>query len=157
VFNTAFNTEIQALEVLGDASAGIMKREEAIRFLGRHPSQPSIRALIDSMEDDDFGVRWEAATILAQYGELSIPPLLDILTNPNRVSCPRLRDGAYQVLENNASTLIVALSADLRKALKGPAADIATMIAAFRLQQRLKRLQRTLDWSEANRKVSWRT
>ncbi len=139
MFSMAYDTEAQALEVLRNPSAGEMKREGAIRFLGRHPSQQSICALIDSMEDDDFGVRWEAAVTLAQYGEPAVMPLLEVLTDPLRVSCPRLREGAYQVLEKNVSAAITALSADLRKALKGPAADINTMAAAFHLQQRLQR------------------
>ncbi len=143
MFSTAYNTETQALEVLRDTSAGELKREDAIRFLGRHPSQLSIRALIDSMEDDDFGVHWEAAVTLAQYGELPIPALLETLMDPQRVSCPRLREGASQVLENNASSTIVALSAELRAALKGPAADVAAMTAAYRLQERLKRMHWT--------------
>ncbi len=140
MFDAPYHTEAQALAVIQDTTAGELKREGAIRYLRHYASRDSVRVLIDSLEDDDFGVRWEAAITLAGYGEAAIPALLEALSDPRRIDCPRLREGAYQVFANNASDKVAAMTKDLRKAIKGPAADLATMEAAHRLLQRMKML-----------------
>jgi len=123
----------QAMEILSDPLEDQLLREQAIRYLSYHPSEEVINKLVWNLEDDEFGIRWEAAITLAQLGEKALPGLLKALTDPDRVGDPRLREGAYHALHYNRDPFYGVSITRLLQALKGPAADIASMKEAGRI------------------------
>ena len=130
---TGIHSIEQALEILDNPLEDQLLREQALRYLSYHPSEEVINKLAWALQDDEFGIRWEAAITLAQQGEKALPELLMALTNPDRVGDPRLREGAYHVLHYNRDPFYGVNITQLLQALKGPAADIATMKEAGRI------------------------
>lgn len=130
----------QALEVLNDSTQNYLEREDAVRFLSEHPSRRALKHLVQMLQDNNFGVRWEAAVSLILLGQTALPELLTALTDPQRVGDPRLREGAYHILHYIQGLPLPVPLGDLMKALKGPAAGIATMEAASRVLNQLKKL-----------------
>ena len=128
----------QAVEILSDQLEDQLLREQAIRFLSYHPSEEVINKLVWTLQDDEFGIRWEAAVTLAQLGEKALPELLKALTDPDRVGDPRLREGAYHILHHNRDPFYGVNISRLLQALKGPAADIASMKEAGRIMAQIK-------------------
>jgi hypothetical protein len=107
--------------------------------------------LIESLLDDEFSVRWEAAVALAQLGPHAFPDVLEALTDP-KLNTARLREGVMHILHYSSrkeeepssghkpvEVQVVANSGDLvyvdelMAALKGPAADIRSMVEAGKL------------------------
>jgi HEAT repeat protein len=129
----------QAMEILSDPLEDQLLREQAIRYLSYHPSEEVINKLVWTLQDDEFGIRWEAAVTLAQLGERALPELLKALTDPDRVGDPRLREGAYHILHYNRDPFYGVNIARLLQALKGPAADIASMKEAGRILAQIKK------------------
>jgi HEAT repeat protein len=86
--------------------------------------------LIAALEDDDHGVRFAAAEVLAVQGESSFKYLLEFLVQPNNVM---LRDGARVVIHQNSCVPVKAKSKELLNALDAPGADIRTMEEATKL------------------------
>ncbi len=123
----------QAYQILDDVTQEEHAREAAVKFLAGQASPPAIQRLVRAMQDDDFGVRWEAAAVLARLGSAALPELLKALTDPHRVSDLRLRESAYHMLHYNSDPNVQRQAAPLMKVLKGPAADINTMVEANRL------------------------
>jgi HEAT repeat protein len=119
----------QAMEILDDVRADVTHREAAIRYLANEPTPAVIARLVQALQDDEVGVRWEAATVLAQYGTPALLEVLKALTDPKRVGDPRLRDSAYHILHLNQAAVPVSIT-DLLDALKGQAADIASLVEA---------------------------
>ena len=140
-------SETQALQVLDDIRQGPLEREAAARYLKRHPTQKVIHRLVLALQDDDFGVRWDAAEALALLGEPALPELVKALTDPQRIGDSRLREGAYHVLHHMQRDRLSVPVDKLMAALKGPASDIAAFEEANRLLHELNsrlssRLQR---------------
>ncbi len=123
----------QALEILDDVRADTFRREAAIRYLGMNLTPPALKRLVQALQDDDFSVRWEAASVLGQQGESAVLAVLKALTDPQSVGDPRMRECAYHILHSNFTALPVPMN-DLLQALHGgPAADIASLIEAHRV------------------------
>ena len=129
----------QALEILDDSYENQLLREQAIRYLSYQPSEEIINRLVWALQDDEFAIRWEAATALAQIGKGALPELLKALTDPDRVGDPRLREGAYQVLHHIQNPYYAINITRLLQALKGPAADIASMKEAGRILSQIEK------------------
>lgn len=140
----------QATAWLNNAGEEPANREAAVRYLKDNLVPGAIAGLVQALQDDELGVRWEAALALSQLGDLAVPEVLKALIDPKRVGDPRLRDGAYHVLRNSQLTMPAGGSAALLAALKGPAADIATMIEANRLLIQLE-TQRARQGRESSR------
>ncbi len=122
----------QALELLDNNREESTSREVAIRYLRNNSSPAVIVRLVQALQDDDVGVRWVAATALAQLGEVALPEVLKALTDPARVGDPRLREGVHHILHNNQRSVPVPIT-DLLAALKGPAAGIASLVEVDRV------------------------
>ena len=122
----------QAIDILDDEREVAAIREAAIRYLAKYPTSEMIARLVQALQDDDYGVRWEAATVLAQLGETALLEVLKALTDPRCVGDPRLRECAYHILHNNPTSMPVPI-AELLDALRGPAADIASLVEADRV------------------------
>ncbi|MEZ4663345.1 MAG: HEAT repeat domain-containing protein [Caldilineaceae bacterium] len=101
-----------------------------IERLSTHPTPENLKKLVDMMEDADFGVRWEAAAALASLGFDALRPVLQALCER---SSAWLREGAHHVFYYSSSAIVRAKAAELLKAMRGPAADIATMQMAGKL------------------------
>jgi HEAT repeat protein len=89
-----------------------------------------MKILIAALEDDDHGVRFAAAEVLAEQGESSFKYLLESLAKSNNMM---LRDGARVVIHQNSSATVKVKSKDLLNALDAPGADIRTMEEATKL------------------------
>jgi len=122
----------QAMAVLDDEREKAGVREAAVRYLAEHPTPAVITRLVQTLQDDDVGVRWEAANVLAQLGEPAILEVLKALTDSKRVDDPHLRESAYHILHINQAAVPVP-TADLLDALRGQVADISSLIEADRV------------------------
>jgi HEAT repeat protein len=131
-------TESEALKILNDNNKESTEREGAVRFLAAHPNDGVIERLVQALEDDDFGVRWEAALALSSIGKTALPSLLQALMDPKRIGDPRLRIGAIRVLHRLTDASLPRSTSKLVEALHGPAADIASMEAAYKVFQELE-------------------
>lgn len=114
-------------------------REKAIQVLKDHPDEQALQHLVDALEDDRLGVRWEASEALASMGRDGLIALLQALTDPDRVGDILLRNGAYRVLEHINVPGANHLIGELMHAIKGPAADIATLKKAYFILDMLRR------------------
>ena len=75
-------------------------------------------------------MRWAAATTLIEFGKAAAAPLLRTLVEKN--DSVWLREGAYRVFHDTHDATVQALTADVVKALKGPAAGLMTTEAAVK-------------------------
>ncbi len=123
-------SENQALDILHDVTRSSELRVKAARYLGGNHAARIIQNLVQALQDDDFGVRWEAAEALAKCGPVALPEMLKALTDPKRVSDPRVRRSIYHVLHEIDDPELQRQTAGLMEALRGPAAAIAAMMAA---------------------------
>jgi HEAT repeat protein len=71
-------------------------REEAAKALGVLKNPAAAPALINALEDDNFGVRWSAMEGMIALGQSSLKALLDALRN--NFDSVRLREGARRIL-----------------------------------------------------------
>jgi HEAT repeat protein len=122
----------QAMAVLADEREKAGVRETAVRYLAEHPTPTVITRLVQTLQDDDVGVRWETANVLAQLGEPALLEVLKALTDPKRVDDPHLRESAYHILHINQAAVPVP-TADLLDALRGQVADISSLVEADRV------------------------
>lgn len=129
----------QALKILDDPLEDQLLREHAIRYLSYRPDEEIIKRLVWALQDDEFGVRWEAANTLAELGGKALPELLKALTDPDRIGDPRLREAAYHALRYNHAPFNTINISRLLQALKGPAADISSMEEAGRILAQIEK------------------
>ena len=130
-------SEQQALTLLNDTTQDVFGREAAIHYLHRYPTQSNLTRLVQALEDDEFGVRWTAAVVLAQVGDDALPPLLHALTEQHESTW--LREGAHHVLHYSSGDKAREKTGALQKALRGPAAEMATMHEAAKLLNTLSK------------------
>jgi hypothetical protein len=123
----------QAIALLDNVRENATVREAAIRYLAKDPTPAVIARLVQALQDDEFSVRWEAATAVAQQGEAGVLEVLKALTHAEQVGDPRLRECAYHILHSHTASVPVPI-ADLLAALHGgTAADIASLVEASRV------------------------
>jgi hypothetical protein len=129
----AIESVSQAIALLDDVRENAIVREAAIRYLARNSTPAVMTRLVQALQDDEFSVRWEAATAVAQQGEAGVLEVLKALTHAEQVGDPRLRECAYHILHSNTASVPVPI-ADLLVALHGgSAADIASLVEASRV------------------------
>jgi len=66
-----FNSIKDAVKVAQDQSLTEFEREKALPYLETSDDPEAIKTLIAALEDDDHGVRFAAAEVLAAQGESS--------------------------------------------------------------------------------------
>ena len=118
------------LAIVDGARQSEIDREGAIHQLKDFPTEAVIARLIQALEDSDSGVRWAAASTLIEFGDPVARPLLHTLVEKN--DSVWLREGAYRVFHDTRSAKIQAATADVVKALKGPAAGLMTTETAVK-------------------------
>lgn len=125
----------EAIVIAKDLQRSTLDREAAIHSLSQNSSPEALEALVSILRDDDFGIRWAAATGLAYAGEPALVPLLkEIVANG---SDRDLRDAAHHALSQSVSPKVRSESQELQRAMKGPSADIATPEAAYKLLKKV--------------------
>jgi HEAT repeat protein len=130
-------SESQAYHLLDDSQQPAYIRETAVKYLAKHVTPETIQHLTLALNDDDFGVHWEAAASLAQLGMMALPELLNALTKVELAASPRMREGAYHVLHYNSAPEVRRHAGRLMEALKGSSADLATLAEANRWLQKI--------------------
>ena len=76
-------------------------RWEAAKALSHIGSPKAARALVEALEDDQFGIRWLAAEGLITLSRDGLKPLLEALgQSPDSI---RLREGAHHILHDLVS------------------------------------------------------
>ncbi len=125
----------QALAVAVDSGRPALEREQAIRQLSEAPNPNVVDHLIKLLEDNADGVRWAASTALIACGEAALKPLLKALLDQH--DSMWLRRGAYRVFHDTKSYKVQQATAEVIKALNGPAAESTTTDAAARALMKL--------------------
>lgn len=125
-------TTPEAIEILKDEQRSEAEREEAVHYLQDQGSPEAVDALVAALQTTDYGVRWSAARALAALGAAGIPALLRALVS-SAGGDQLMREGAHHVLKENADPEVRSKTQGLLKALKGPSADIETMMVARKL------------------------
>ena len=129
-------TELDAIALLHDTSHTTIEREAAVHYLAESRSPASIEALVRALLDQEFSIRWSAATALSYAGDEALAPVLHTLVSYGTSST--LREVAHHALSQNVSPQARAQVEPVLAAMKGPAADIATPQAAFRALRELE-------------------
>lgn len=131
------HSEAEAFNRLNDDELHLQDREDGIEYLRNNPTPAAIDRLVTALEDAEFGIRWSAATALAQMGDAALVPLLKALTQPRFNLW--LREGAKHVFQHSSSYRVQKETEELRSVLFGIAADLSTMWVAWRLLNRLNK------------------
>jgi HEAT repeat protein len=129
------NSYEQTLAVAVDTGRPVLEREQAIHKLGESPTPDVIDHLIKLLEDNEDGVRWAASSALIECGDAALKPLLQALLDQH--DSVWLRRGAYRVFHDTKSYKVQQATAELVKALNGPAAESTTTDAAARALMKL--------------------
>ncbi len=124
-------TTEQAIAVIQNTRLSEAEREEGIHFVRQAPSAQGIEVLVETLRDNDHGVRFAAAHALAYVGDAAMPTLLRALAQPDTDVV--LRKGATIVISESTSLKVRQQGQPLLNALKGSQAGIATMEAAIKL------------------------
>ena len=116
-------------------------RWEAAKTLGAIADTAAIPALITSMEDDIFDIRWLASEALVTLGADSVKPLLEALKV--RFDSLYLREEAHHVFkyilrDNPQANKLNAILKPVIEALNGSASGVATPGAAQKALEQLR-------------------
>ncbi len=128
-------SETEALTLLNDPLLSPYEREKGLQALADDATPAHIERLLEALEDNQFGIRWSAAALLAEMGDKALVPLLQLLIRQH--DSVWLREGAYHVCYYSNSATVAEQTRALRKALRGPAAEVATTDEAVKLLQHL--------------------
>jgi HEAT repeat protein len=121
-------------------------RWEAGKALGAIADPAAIPALIKTLEDDIFDIRWLASEALVGIGTDSIKPLLETLsTDSDKLF---LREEArhvfkYILRDNPKTNELIAILKPVIDALEGSTASVSTPGAAKRALEKLTSHQKT--------------
>lgn len=124
-----------AIRVIHDTALGEFEREEAIHYLAQHLEPQVVEALVQVLDDDDFGVRWAAAEALTYAGAAALAPILHLLVAKGGSS--EAREAALHALRNNTDPEVREQAKPVLEALRGPGAAMATPTAAYQLLRTL--------------------
>jgi HEAT repeat protein len=124
-------TTDEAIAKLRNEKLPTNERKSAARFLQNHPTEEGTEALVEALQDRNPGVRWACGSALAAQGDFALKPLLRALTSTE--NDPMLREGAHHALAHNSSAQVRTETQELREALIGPGAQLASMEAAAKL------------------------
>lgn len=132
-----FRNVEDALTALENPLSGTQVHQEATQYLAALGDCEEAKGLVESLESNDTGVRWEAANLLAELGIKSISAVLKALMDPKRVADARLREGVVHMIHVMQDHELKRKLEPLVACLTGPAADISTMWQAYRLLQEI--------------------
>ena len=93
-----FKNVIEALRALETTNSENKIHEEAYEYLAKLNDKEELKDLVESLEDDDTSIRWEAADMLSRKGIKSVRVVLNALMDPQRVSDPRFRQSVIHMM-----------------------------------------------------------
>lgn len=114
-------------------------RWEAAKALGEIGDIKSIPVLVKALEDPKTDVAWLAAKALKKFKKAAWPELLRTLKKRGAESV-LLRNGAHHIFRNQKMEGFNDLLDALREALEQSANPEATLLAAFNILERMKKL-----------------
>jgi len=117
----------QYVQVLHNPIVDEKDRVDACHALGRAKTPAATEALVYSLKDDAFTVRWAAAEALAEHGRAAIAPLMHALIAEDH---PFLREGAHHVLSRLPGTATHDLVKPVLEALAGRTPSVRVPMAA---------------------------
>lgn len=132
---TQLQSITEAHQTLSDPTQSTNSRELALHTLAKTPTPDHLLRLSQALTDEEFGVRWTAAVLLADLGSLALKPLLQTLVSEHESAW--LREGAHHVFYYSRSASVRQQTEALQQALRCPAAEVATASAAVKLLQTL--------------------
>jgi HEAT repeat protein len=115
-------------------------RWEVAKALGEIHDKTAAAALVLTLEDESFGIRWLAAEGLVAFGRYTLPPLLRALVK--RADSIWLREGALHILHLLAHQGLGDETRPVVAALEGPAPTVAVPLAAGDAIERLRGARR---------------
>lgn len=130
-----FHKVEEALTALENPLSNPQVHREATQYLAALDDCEEAKGLVESLESNDFGVRWEAANLLAELGVKSVSAVLKALMDPGRVADAQMREGVVHMIHVMQDHDLKHKLEPLVECLKGPAADISTMWQAYRILQ----------------------
>jgi len=111
-------------------------RWEAAKALGEIADPVTIDAFINSLEDDDFDIRWLSAEGLAAIGRDALAPLLKALTR--QADSPWFRNGAHHYLRLMARRGLYDQLKPVLVALDGTEPYLEVPVAAEQVLDKLR-------------------
>ncbi|MGD8603019.1 MAG: hypothetical protein PVF49_00465 [Anaerolineales bacterium] len=120
----------EAISIVRDPNEAAKKREDWMWYLEKDASERSIQTLVAALTDDDFGVRWVAATALTRLGDKAIPFVLEEIIQHFTL---KLRDSVYHVLHYNYGVWTQWHVRPLMDALKSLVPDVTAPKVAYEL------------------------
>jgi HEAT repeat protein len=114
-------------------------RWEAAKALGEIRDIKSIPVLVKALEDPESDVAWLAAKALKKFRKAAWPELMRALKKRGADSV-LLRNGAHHILRNQKMEGFNDLLDVLRVALEQDSSPEATLLAAFNILERMKKL-----------------
>ena len=137
--NMQFKNVIEALRALETTNSENKIHEEAYEYLAKLNDKEELKDLVQSLEDDDTSIRWEAADMLSRKGIKSVRVVLNALMDPQRVSDPRFRQSVIHMIHKFNDPILKKQLEPLIETIKGPAADIATMWKAYHILEAIEK------------------
>jgi HEAT repeat protein len=125
------------------ASKKELVRWEAAKAIGQIDDQTATLALVRSLEDEMFDVRWLAAEALIAIGKEALVPLLQALTQHS--DSLWLREGAHHVFHDLADRKIMGVLRPVLTALEGIEPSIEVPLAANTALKALTKGESKLD------------
>ncbi len=111
-----FESLEQALAILRDPQEDSLKRVDAVHYLADLGTEDAIQAMLEALEDDDYGVRWAVADELAKMGKRGAEIMARKMLDPNASS--RVFEMALHVFKDNGDLLVRSKAERLVKALE---------------------------------------
>jgi len=130
-----FDSTETAVATLQDEKADSEERVHAVKYLEPGATPEIISLLVETLNDDDYGVHWAASEALAQLGDAAFPALLRALARPDNDQ--RLREGAKHIIHKSHGPTVKKEGAVILHAMHGTSQDISTMEAASNVMMKL--------------------
>ena len=137
-----FDNVIEALRALETTNSENKIHEEAYEYLAKLNDKEELKDLVESLEDDDTSIRWEAADLLSRKGMKSVRVILNALMDPQRVSDPRFRQSVIHMIHKFNDPILKKQLEPLIETIKGPAADITTMWKAYHILEAIEKAEK---------------
>ena len=103
-------------------------RWQAARTLSETPVVTAAPALVEAMNDEDFGVVWLAAEALTKLGSAALEPLLQAMVEGHETLW--CRQGAYRIIRALVDTVSRPDLKPVLHALESAEPDVTTPVAA---------------------------
>ena len=132
-----FKNVAEAIHVLEDLTAGPEVHRQAIQYLASLDECFELESLVNALQSDDLGVRWEASNLLIKLGQDAIPEILKALMDQKSVDNVNLRESAIHIFHSIQDKEIPGKFTPLLEALQCQEPVTETMEEAYKLSNEL--------------------